>query len=110
MNINDDRPVSLPIAETDGQTRAEARLVMPGGDQLAGHGQARRNPADPEVARIGAQLAAARALPDPAGAARARGRHCHRRCHRPAGPSEPVKGRPRVKEADRAGRVADRSV
>ena len=67
MNVNDEWPVSVSIAETDGQTRAEARLVMPGGEQLAGHGQARRNPADPEVARIGAQLAAARALSDLAG-------------------------------------------
>ena len=67
MNVNDEWSVSLSIAETDGQTRAEARLVMPGGDQVTGHGQARRNPADREVARIGAQLAAARALADLAG-------------------------------------------
>ena len=67
MNVNDEWPVSLSIAETDGQTRAEARLVMSGGEQLAGHGQARRNPADREVPRIGAQLAAARALSDLAG-------------------------------------------
>ena len=67
MNVNDEWSVSLSIAEPDGQTRAEARLVMPGGEQLAGHGQARRNPADREVPRIGAQLAAARALSDLAG-------------------------------------------
>jgi len=67
MNVNDEWSVSLSIAETDGQTRAEARLVMPRGEQLAGHGQARRNPADREVPRIGAQLAAARALSDLAG-------------------------------------------
>ena len=67
MNGNDDWLVSLSVAETDGQTRAEARLVMSGGAELAGHGQARRNPADREVARIGAQLAAARALSDLAG-------------------------------------------
>jgi hypothetical protein len=67
MNVNEDWSVSLPIAETDGQTRAEALLVMPGGEQLAGHGQARRNPADREMPRIGAQLAAARALADLAG-------------------------------------------
>jgi len=67
MNVNEEWSVSVSIAETDGQTRAEALLVMPGGEQLAGHGQARRNPADPEVARIGAQLAAARALSDLAG-------------------------------------------
>ena len=67
MNVNDEWLVSLSIAETDGQTRAEARLVMSGGAELAGHGQARRNPADREVARIGARLAAARALSDLAG-------------------------------------------
>jgi hypothetical protein len=67
MNLNDDWPVSLSVSETDGQTRAEASLVMPGGDRLAGHGQARRNPADREVARIGAQIAAARAFSDLAG-------------------------------------------
>ncbi len=67
MNVNDDWLVRLSMAEADGQTRAEARLVMPGGDQLTGHGQARRNPVDREVARIGAQLAAARAFSDLAG-------------------------------------------
>jgi hypothetical protein len=67
MNMNYDWPVSLSVAETDGQTRAEVRLPLPGGDQLAGHGRARRNPADREVARIGAQLAAARAFSDLAG-------------------------------------------
>ena len=67
MNLTDDWLVSLSVAETDGQTRAEARLAVPGGDQLAGHGQARRNSADREVPRIGAQIAAARALSDLAG-------------------------------------------
>jgi len=67
MNMDGDWSVSLSVAETDGQTRAEARLVISGGDQLVGHGQARRNPADREVTRIGAQIAAARALSDLAG-------------------------------------------
>ena len=67
MNVNDDWPVSLSVAEADGQTQAEVRLVMPGGGELAGHGLARRNPADREVARIGAQIAAARAFSDLAG-------------------------------------------
>ena len=67
MNVNEDWLVSLSVAESDGQTRAEARLAMPGGEQLAGHGQARRNPADREMPQIGAQLAAARALTDLAG-------------------------------------------
>jgi len=64
MNVNYDWPVSLSVAETDGQSRAEVRLVLPGGDHLSGHGQARRNPADREVARIGAQIATARAFAD----------------------------------------------
>ena len=67
MNVNEDWLVTLSVAETDGQTRAEARLAMPGSAALSGCGQARRNPADQEVARIGAQLAAARALTDLAG-------------------------------------------
>ena len=64
MNGNDDWPVSLSVAETGGQTRAEVRLVVPGGGQLVGYGLARRNPADREVARIGAEIAAARAFSD----------------------------------------------
>ena len=64
MNLTDDWLVSLSVAETDGQTRVEARLAVPGGDRLAGHGLARRNPADREVARIGAQIATARAFSD----------------------------------------------
>ena len=67
MNVSYGWPVSLSVAETDGQTRVDARLVMPGGDQMIGHGQARRDPADREVARIGAQLATARAFSDLAG-------------------------------------------
>jgi len=33
MNMNDEWSVSLSIPETDGQTHAEARLVMSSGDQ-----------------------------------------------------------------------------
>jgi len=64
MNVSYDWPVSLSIDEADGHTRAEVRLVMPGGGHLVGHGRARRNPADREVARIGAQIATARAFSD----------------------------------------------
>jgi hypothetical protein len=67
MNVNDDWPVGLSLSEVDGQTRAEVSLVTPGGERVAGHGLARRNPADREVARIGAQIAAARAFSDLAG-------------------------------------------
>jgi 2-oxo-4-hydroxy-4-carboxy--5-ureidoimidazoline (OHCU) decarboxylase len=66
MNVTEDWPVRVSIAETDGQTRAAARVVTPGGE-LTGLGVARRNPADREVARIGAQLAVARAFSDLAG-------------------------------------------
>ncbi len=67
MDVSYDWPVRLSIEEVDGQTGAEVRLVMPGGHQLVGHGLARRNPADREVARIGAQVATARAFSDLAG-------------------------------------------
>ncbi len=67
MDVSYDWPVRLSIEEVDGQTGAEVRLVVPGGEQLVGHGLARRNPADREVARIGAQVATARAFSDLAG-------------------------------------------
>ena len=67
MYTNDDWPVSLSLEEVDGHTRAEIRLVMPDGAQVMGRGQARRNPADREVARIGAEIAVARAFSDLAG-------------------------------------------
>ena len=64
MSINDRWSVSLNITENQGRTHAEARLKLPGGDELAGRGDARRSPADQEVALIGEQIAAARALSD----------------------------------------------
>ena len=67
MNVSYDWPLNLSIAETDGRTRAEIRLVIPGGSQLVGRGQARRDPGHREVARIGAQIATARAFSDLAG-------------------------------------------
>jgi hypothetical protein len=67
MSMNDRWSVSLYIAEIDGQTHAEAGLAMAGQDELAGHGEARRNPADQAVTLIGEQIAAARALSDLAG-------------------------------------------
>ncbi len=67
MSMNDRWSVSLYITEIDHQTHAEARLAMAGQDELAGRGEARRNPADQEVTVIGEQMAAARALPDLAG-------------------------------------------
>lgn len=67
MNTNNRWSVSLNMVEIDGQTHAEASLVMPGEAELAGRGEARRNPADQEVTLIGEQVAAARALSDLAG-------------------------------------------
>lgn len=67
MNTSDHWSVSLSITEANGQTHAEARLVMPGRDELTSRGSARRNPADQEITLVGAQIAAARALSDLAG-------------------------------------------
>jgi hypothetical protein len=64
MNMNDRWLVKVYIAEIDGQTHAEARLVMPGDDELVGRGEARRNPGDREITQVGEQIAAARALSD----------------------------------------------
>ena len=67
MSTSDRWSVGLSIIEIDGETQAEARLVMPGGDELAAIGDARRNPADREVTLVGEQIAAARALSGLAG-------------------------------------------
>jgi len=67
MNRNDLWSVDLSVAETDGRTRAEARLAIAGDEQLSGSGEARLNPADQDVWTIGAQIAVARALSDLAG-------------------------------------------
>ncbi len=62
MTVNKQWSVSVYISEIDGETEAEARLVMDGDEHLAGRGRARLNPADRYVAKIGAEIAAARAL------------------------------------------------
>lgn len=64
MNTVGDWSVMLSVSERDSGTDAEARLLMGGGADLTGHGSARRNPADPNVTRIGEELAVARALSD----------------------------------------------
>ncbi|WP_203453774.1 DUF1876 domain-containing protein [Jiangella aurantiaca] len=48
----------------DRLTHAEARLQAPRRPAMAGVGRARRNPEDPDVPRIGDELAVARALSD----------------------------------------------
>jgi len=55
--------VRIEIEETDGQTRAAAR-VHNRDNEISGHGVARRNPRDTEVPEIGDELAVARALSD----------------------------------------------
>jgi hypothetical protein len=64
MSTTDQWTVRLSIIELDGQTNAEARLVMGDDNHLSGRGKARRNPDDPNVTRIGEEIAVARALAD----------------------------------------------
>ena len=56
--------VELSIREYEGETRADARLVMDDDAHLLGHGRARRNPSDPNVLEVGEKIAVARALSD----------------------------------------------
>lgn len=53
--------IDVALTEDHDSTRADAVLNV-GDRTFRGSGQARRNPADPEVPRIGEELAAARAL------------------------------------------------
>jgi uncharacterized protein DUF1876 len=55
--------VEIILTEDPDQTRADAVLQV-GGQEYQGFGTARRNPTDPDVPRIGEELAAARALSD----------------------------------------------
>jgi hypothetical protein len=64
MNMSDRWSVCLSVSETDGETNAEVRMLMDGDVQRTGRGRARLNPADHEVAKIGAEIAVARALSD----------------------------------------------
>lgn len=64
MSASDSWSVQLRVSETEGQTDAEARLVMGGDQQLTGRGRARLNPLDQDVEKIGAEIAVARALSD----------------------------------------------
>ena len=57
--------IEVAIEETpEGHTEAKASLVAGGDRRLGGWGRARRNPTDPEMPRVGEELAAARALSD----------------------------------------------
>jgi uncharacterized protein DUF1876 len=64
MSAADRWSVELSIGEHEGETRADARLVMDNDPHLLGHGTARRNPSDPNVMEIGEKIAVARALSD----------------------------------------------
>jgi hypothetical protein len=55
--------VEIRFSEDDDKTRADA-ILTGGVDALEGWGRARRNPADPDVPAVGAEIAAARALSD----------------------------------------------
>jgi hypothetical protein len=56
--------VEVEIEETpDGLTEAKAALFV-GDRRFGGWGRARRNPSDPDLPRVGEELAAARALSD----------------------------------------------
>ena len=58
------RTVEIAIEETsDGHTEARASLTM-GERRFGGWGRARRNPTDPDMPRVGEELAVARALSD----------------------------------------------
>jgi len=55
--------VQITFSEDEDKTRADAVLTG-GAEGLKGRGRARRNPADPDVAAVGEEIAAARALSD----------------------------------------------
>ena len=55
--------VEVFLTEEPESTRADAVLEV-GDRKFRGYGQARRNPVDPDVPRIGEELATARALSD----------------------------------------------
>lgn len=65
MTMAEHWSLRLAVDELDGETHAEANLIMDG-DYLSARGTARRNPADQNVTKIGEQIAVARALSDPA--------------------------------------------
>ena len=64
MSAVDRWSVELSIREHEGETHADARLVMDDDAHLLGHGRARRHPSDPNVMEIGEKIAVARALSD----------------------------------------------
>jgi hypothetical protein len=55
--------VSITFTEEDEKTRADA-ILAGSPDELRAWGRARRNPTDPDLPAVGAEVAAARALAD----------------------------------------------
>lgn len=55
--------VEIAFSEDADRTRADAVLTV-GDTRLHGWGRSRRNPSDPDVPKIGEEIAAARALAD----------------------------------------------
>ena len=64
MGVSENWSVRLSVSVADGETDAEASLVMGEHEQLTGRGRARLNPADQQVEKIGAEIAVARAMSD----------------------------------------------
>jgi hypothetical protein len=58
--------IEVAFTEDDQRTRADAVLTV-GDTTYHGWGRARRSPADPDVPKIGEEIAAARALSDLSG-------------------------------------------
>lgn len=54
-------PMEIVFTENDDATRADI-IIEVGGRRYQGWGRARRNPNDPDIPRIGEEVAAARAL------------------------------------------------
>ena len=54
--------IELRFDEDIDHTHAVAALRLPSDREVRGHGQSRRNPVDRPVARIGEEIAAARAM------------------------------------------------
>jgi Rv2632c-like len=60
MSTADPWPVELSIREDQDQAHAGARLLMDGGAHMLGHGTVRCHPREPNVTKIGEQIAVAR--------------------------------------------------
>jgi hypothetical protein len=63
VNVSETRIWTLEVVFTEDADRTRADALLTAGDrQFRGWGNAKRNPVDPDVPKIGEELAAARAL------------------------------------------------